>query len=100
MKKIFSVIVLFNVLSLLSAETVFIYIEKGEININNLVKDDSVVWINSMENGVTDSFFENGHIVFSGNSGANPVKELQKLNQMAKSGGAATILVSAVLTAG
>ena len=79
-----------------SAETVFVYIEKGNINLNNEIKEDAVLWINRVEDGIMDILFESGHIVFSNDSGRNQIKEFEKLNQLAKSGGAA-ILISAVL---
>jgi hypothetical protein len=80
----------------LHAETVFVYIDKGDFIIEKKITEDSRTWINSIENGILDTLFENGHIVFSGNSGANQIKDFEKLNQLAKSGGA-KILISTVL---
>ncbi len=96
LKKLIFLLVLANAMFLLNAETVFVYIDKGEFVIEKELNDDSKIWINSIENGIMDILFESGHIVFSGNSGANQIIEFEKLNQLAKSGGAG-ILVSAVL---
>jgi hypothetical protein len=83
------VIALFSV----PAETIFVYIEKGDIPANNLTKDSAFL-INRVEDGIVDTLFENGHIVFSNNSGENQITDFEVLNQIAKSGGAA-ILISA-----
>ena len=79
-----------------SAETVFVYIEKGNIVLNNMKNVDTVLWINSVEDGIVDTLFESGHIAFSNNSGKNQIKNFNDLSQLAKSGGAA-VMVSAVL---
>jgi len=78
------------------AETVFVYIEKGDMVLNNGINDDAVLWITRIEDGIMDTLFDSGHIVFSNDSGRNQIGDFEVLNQLAKSGGAA-ILVSAVL---
>ena len=95
-KKAFFLGIFFNIILSLSAETVFVYIEKGDIMVNDYTKENNLLWVNSIENGIMDSFFENGHIVFSGNSGKIEVKDFEKLNQLAKSGGA-SIMIAATL---
>lgn len=88
MKKIALFILLFNIVIALSAETVFVYIEKGQINLGKGIDDDSIEWINSMEKGVMDIFFESGHIIFSDNSGKNQYNSFKVLDQTAKASGA------------
>ena len=78
------------------AETVFVYIEKGDIILNSGINDDAALWITRIEDGIMDILFDSGHIVFSNDSGRNQIRDFETLNQLAKSGGAA-ILVSAVL---
>jgi len=95
-KKTILLVIFLNIILSLHAETVFVYIEKGDIKVNDYAKDNSLIWVNSIENGIMDSFFESGHIVFSGNSGKIEVKDFEKLNQLAKSGGA-SIMVAATL---
>ena len=98
MKKIilvclFFAIILFSV----PASTVFVYIERGNIAMNNLPIDaDLSIWVNRVEDGVMDILFDSGHIVFSNNSGRNQIDDFRTLDQIAKSGGA-EILVSVVL---
>ncbi|MCL2705127.1 MAG: hypothetical protein FWE72_02840 [Spirochaetaceae bacterium] len=78
------------------AETVFVYIEKGDIVLNSGINEDAVLWITRIEDGIMDTLFDSGHIVFSNDSGRNQIKDFETLNQLAKSGGA-EFLVSAVL---
>jgi len=78
------------------AETVFVYIEKGNIVLNSGINEDAVLWITRIEDGIMDILFDSGHIVFSNDSGRNQIGDFESLNQLAKSGGA-EFLVSAVL---
>ena len=78
------------------AETVFVYIEKGNIVLSSGINDDAALWITRIEDGIMDILFDSGHIVFSNDSGRNQIRDFETLNQLAKSGGAA-VLVSAVL---
>ena len=88
----FLTIVLFS----LPAETVFVYIEKGNIVLNNAIDEKTSLWITRIEDGMMDILFDNGHIVFSNDSGRNQIEDFEALNQLAKSGGA-SFLVSAIL---
>ena len=73
-------------------DTIFVYIGKGEVAESINLRLNELV--NSLESGVMDSFFNNGHIVFSDNSAVNQFDSFEKLNQLAKRGGA-NILITA-----
>jgi hypothetical protein len=90
-----SFLLLFTVFSVFP-ETVFVHIKKGNFYLGNTVHDETQSWINSLENGIMDTFFENGHIVFSGNSGKFQDSDFDAVNRIAKAGGA-SILVTAVI---
>jgi len=90
---VFFVVILFSA----SADTVFVYVEKGNMVLGTTrINEDAVRWITRFEDGIMDILFESGHIVFSHDSGRNQISDFRTLDRLAKSGGA-DILASVVL---
>ncbi|MCL2793278.1 MAG: hypothetical protein FWD87_09325 [Spirochaetaceae bacterium] len=98
MKKILIFCVFIIILSSITvgADTIFVYVEKGDMVINNRISEDAIVWVTRFEDGIMDILFESGHIVFSNDSARNQIPDFRALDQLAKSGGA-EILASIVL---
>ena len=78
-------------------ENVFVYIEKGLIDIEDEVHNKfSPELLNVIEDGVMESFFEQGHIVFAANSSKTTYPDERVLNQAAKRGGAELLLKAVI----
>ncbi len=96
-KKRVITVFLFLFASIIYADNVFVYIEKGSIELddteNNIFNPEL---LNIMEDGIMESFFESGHIVFSANSAKTVFKTDRILSQAAKSGGAEILLKAVV----
>ena len=90
---VFLIVILFSA----PASTVFVYVEKGDmVLVTTRISEDAVRWITRFEDGIMDTLFESGHIVFSHDSGKNQVSDFRTLDRLAKSGGA-EILASVIL---
>lgn len=75
------------------SENVYVYVEKGIIDIEEPeINIFNTELLNIMEDGVMESFFEQGYIVFAANSSITTFSNDSILNQAAKSGGADLLL--------
>ncbi len=77
-------------------ENIFVYIEKGIIDIDEENNKFSPELLNMIEDGIMDSFFDQGHIVFAANSAKTSFATNEALSQTAKKGGA-DLLFKAVI---
>ena len=96
LKKIVFLVLFISSSALLWSENIFIYIEKGVIDVDEEKNRFSPELLNVMEDGIMESFFEQGHIVFAANSSKTTFNNDRVLSQAAKRGGA-DLLFKAVI---
>ena len=96
LKKILFIVLLSLISSFSWCENIFIYIEKGIIEVDEEKNKFDPMLLNVMEDGIMDSFFEQGHIVFAANSSKTVYNDDTVLSQAAKRGGA-DLLFKAVI---
>jgi hypothetical protein len=97
MKRILAILVLSVTPALLFAETVMVYVSSKKEIVKDESKKAKQELVFSLEGGVMDEFFENGHIIFNAGKEDRSVGEftLDKDSfplYMAKSGGASYLL--------
>ena len=96
-KKIFFLcLMMTSTASLLWCENIFVYIEKGLIEVDEEENQFNTELLNVMEDGIMESFFDQGHIVFAANSSKTTFSSDEVLSQAAKRGGA-ELLFKAVI---
>ncbi len=77
-------------------DNIYVYIEKGLIDVDEDENRFSTDLLNVMEDGILESFFEKGHIVFAANSSKTTFNNDRILNQAAKRGGADKLLKAVI----
>ena len=96
-KRFFFLLLLIFASSAVWCENVFVYIEKGIIDLDDEEQNKfNPELLNVMEDGIMECFFDQGHIVFAANSCKTTFRNEEMLSQVAKRGGA-DLLFKAVI---